>query len=75
MLSAHPDLQAALEQALAGCSVVFDMLELEIRKLAESIQSGSSHLDKIANISCEGMVQLVWTEKRGLQPSLNLLLK
>lgn len=77
-LSARPDLEATLDQALTGCCVVFDVLQAEIRKLTESAQSVSSDLGLKARLRflwSESTMQDILTQLRGLQTALTLLLQ
>ena len=77
-LSAQPDLEATLDQALTGCYVVFDVLQDEVEKLTESAQNGSSNLPftaKVRYLWNENTMRDIREQLRGLQQALVLLLQ
>ncbi|KAI0151621.1 hypothetical protein GGR57DRAFT_503888 [Xylariaceae sp. FL1272] len=72
------DLETTLDAALTGCYVVFDVLEIEVRKLTEasvSQEHGLSVMAKIRFVWSETAMQDILRQIRGLQVALTLLLQ
>jgi len=74
----RPELESALDTALTGCLIVFDVLQDEIRKLSLSSDDATDQLrmtSKAKYLWNESTMQDLLRQLRGLEAALTLLLQ